>query len=213
MTSSSFRKAGNLHPVLGHSVQVRRSPARRETMAHRFTYTLGVKVAALALALAWGTTIASAQATAASSQDTQFLQDLAQDSNYEIGTSNFALKQSQSADVKQYATMVIHDHTQLKQKIKTADRAASLTPTPATSMTSDDQTAYDSLKGLSGNDFDQAYIKQLIKGNDKIKKEEKSAASDSSVPSIKGLATQSAAIDAKHAEKAKQLAQAHHVQR
>ncbi len=181
-------------------------------MAHRLTYTGGVKAAALALALAWGTTIASAQATAASAQDMQFLQDLAQDSNYEIGTSKLALQQSQSADVKQYATMVIHDHTELKRKIKTADRAAHLTPTPQTSMTSDDQTAYDRLKGLSGNDFDQAYIQQLIKGNDKIQKEEKSEASDSSVPSIKDLATQSAATDAKHAEKAKQLAQAHNVQ-
>ena len=181
-------------------------------MANQLTYTFGVKAAALALALAWGTTIASAQGTAASSQDTQFLQDLAQDSNYEIGTSQLALQKSQSADVKQYASMVIHDHKQLKRKIQSADRATNLTPTPATSMTSDDQTAYDSLKGLSGNDFDQAYIKQLIKGNDKIEKEEKSEASDSGVPSVKNLATQSAAIDSKHAEKAKQLAQAHNVQ-
>ena len=176
-------------------------------MTHRVVYTLG-----LALVLIGGTTIASAQGTAASSQDTQFLQDLAQDSNYEIGTSQLALKQSQSSDVKQYASMVIHDHKQLKRKINSADRATKLTPTPATSMTSDDQAAYDSLKGLNGNDFDQAYIKQLIKGNDKIEKEEKSEASGSGVPSVKDLAAQSAAIDSKHAEKAKELAQAHNVQ-
>ena len=181
-------------------------------MTHRAVSTLGVKAAAFTLALTWGMTFASAQGTTASSQDTQFLQDIAQDSNFEIGTSKLALQKSQSADVKQYANMVIHDHTQLKSKIKSADRAAQVTPTPPTSMTSSDQGVYDTLKGLSGNDFDQAYIKELIKGNDQIQKEEKSEASDSGVPAVKSLATQSATIDSKHTEKAKQLAQAHHVQ-
>ena len=78
-------------------------------------------------------------------------------------------------------------------------------------MTSSDQGVYDNLKGLSGTDFDQAYIKQLIKGNDQIQKEEKSESTDSTIPSVKSLATQSAAIDTKHADKAKQLAQAHNV--
>ncbi len=146
-----------------------------------------------------------------STQDSQFLQDLAQDSNFEIGTSQMALQKSRSADVRQYARMVIHDHTLLKQRIQSADRDANLPPVSATSMDSEDQTVYDNLKGLSGSDFDQAYIKQLIKGNDKIQKEEKSEASDSGVPSVKSLAAKSAAIDTKHADKAKQLAQAHNI--
>ena len=180
-------------------------------MANQWISTPGVKGAALVLALSWGTANASAQSTTASSQDTQFLQDLAQDSNFEIGTSKLALKNSQSTDVKQYATMVIHDHKELKREIKSADHATRQAPMPATSMTSNDQGVYDNLKGLSGTDFDQAYIKQLIKGNDQIQKEEKSESSDSTVPMVKNLATQSAAIDTKHADKAKQLAQAHNV--
>ncbi len=171
----------------------------------------GVKVVALALAFTWGAANAVAQSTVASSQDTQFLQDLAQDSNFEIGTSKLALRKSQSADVKQYATMVIHDHKELKREIKSADNATHQTPVAVKSMTSDDQNMYHSLKGLSGTEFDQAYIRQLIKGNDTIEKEEKSESTDSTIPMVKNLATQSAAIDAKHAEKAKQLAQAHNV--
>ena len=180
-------------------------------MTHRAVSTLGVQAAAFALALTWGTTFASAQGTTASSQDTQFLQDIAQDSNFEIGTSKLALQKSQSTDVKQYAMMVIHDHKELKREIKSADRATHQASVPATSMSSNDQSVYDNLKGLSGAEFDQAYIKQLIKGNDQIQKEEKSESSDSTAPMVKDLATQSAATDTKHADKAKQLAQAHNV--
>lgn len=180
-------------------------------MANRWMSTPGVKAAVLVLAFTWGASNASAQSTAASSQDTQFLQDLAQDSNFEIGTSKLALKKSQSTDVKQYAMMVIHDHKELKREIKSADGATHQAPVAAKSMTSDDQSMYDTLKGLSGTEFDQAYIKQLIKGNDQIQREEKSESTDSTVPMVKNLATQSAAIDTKHADKAKQLAQAHNI--
>lgn len=69
------------------------------------------------------------------------------------------------------------------------------------------------LKVLSGQTFDDSYIKGLINGNEDIEKLEKSEASESSVTTIKALAEHSAAIDAKHARKAKQLATAHHIQR
>lgn len=212
------RVLGQPRPSCVRLMGGRRQAARRGEMANRWMSTLDVKATALLVALTWGaangyaqSTTNSTQSTTASSQDTQFLQDLAQDSNFEIGTSKLALEKSQSADVKQYATMVIHDHKELKREIRSADRATHQAPVALTSMTSDDQSVYDNLKGLSGTEFDQAYIKQLIKGNDSIQREEKSESTDSAVPTVKSLATQSAAIDTKHADKAKALAQSHHV--
>ncbi len=55
---------------------------------------------------------AFAHAQTATDKDKQFLKDTAEDSNYEIKTGQLALQKSSSADVKQYATMIIHDHTQ-----------------------------------------------------------------------------------------------------
>ncbi len=169
--------------------------------------------AGLVAAMVLGAGVAMGQAAAGvSDQDTHFLKEIDQDSNYEIETAKLALKKSASADIKQYATMLIHDHTQLKQQIKTADGVAKVTPVSATSMSLSDKASFEKLKLMKGDSFDKAYIKGLVKGNEAIQKDEKSEAADSSVPAVKKLATHSAAMDTKHADKAKQLAQAHGVQ-
>ena len=173
----------------------------------------GMTVAAMLLpmVLGVGKAIAQAGGRGPTDQDKHFLTEIAQDSNYEIKTGQLALKKSQSADVKAYATMLIHDHTQLKQQIRVADTAASVTLSGADSLSIADRASYTKLELLSGDSFDQAYIKGLIKGNDEIQKDEKAVAADSAVPAVKKLAAHSAALDTKHAEKAKELAAAHKV--
>ena len=86
-----------------------------------------------------------------------------------------------------------------------------MTPCSADSLALSDRASYTKLQLLSGDRFDQAYIKGLVKGNDAIQKDEKAEAADSPMPAVKKLAARSAALDAKHAEKAKELATAHKV--
>ena len=147
-----------------------------------------------------------------SSQDKKFLKDLGQDSNFEIQSAQLALQKSQSADVKEYARMVSHDHEQMKSEIAAATRAAGTTPVSSGDMTVSDHAELLKLKALSGNSFDEAYIKGLIKGNEDIQTEEKTEASSSSLAPVKRLAQRSADTDTKHADKAKQLARAHNIQ-
>ncbi len=176
--------------------------------SNRYTKRFGRPVA-IALALAMGTGVAMAQA---STQDKQFLKETAQDSNFEIKTGQLALQKSQSEDVKRYATMVIHDHTQLKPEIRSADSAAGVEPISPGSMSVEDDAKYAEMKVLTGNTFDETYIKGLVKGNAQAVQEAQSEASDSSVPAVKKLAVRRAALDSKHTERAKQLAQAHNIQ-
>ncbi len=164
---------------------------------------------ALLSALVMGTGVASAQA---SSQDKTFLDETAKDANYEIKTGQLALKKSQSADVKQYATMVVRDHTGLKPQIRTADAAAHVTPSGPDSLTVSDRASYTELEVLTGDTFDKAYIKGLVKGNQQAVDESKAEASGSAVPAVKALATRRLSLDTKHTEAAKKLAQAHGVQ-
>lgn len=175
--------------------------------------TIGTMAAAVALTLGIGTGVAVAQNNnGASSQDKQFLHDLGEDSNFEIASAKLALQKSQSKDVKEYAEMIIKDHTSLKQEIRSANQSVHTSAAPTSSMTTTDHARMIELKALSGESFDKAYIKELIKGNDEIQKEEKSEASDSTVEPVKKLAERAAEMDTKHSEKAKQLAQEHNVQ-
>ncbi len=167
--------------------------------------------AMLPAVLGVGMAVAQTSGGSATAQDKSFLKELDQDSNFEIKTAQLALKKSSSADVKQYATMLIHDHTELKQRTKVADGVAKVTPESADSLSLSDRATYSKLGLLSGETFDTAYIKGLVKGNDDIVRDEKSEAASSAIPAVKALAAHGAQLDTKHAEKAKQLAQAHGV--
>ncbi len=170
------------------------------------------RFACMAMALALSTGAAHAQAAQASSQDKDFLKDTAEDSNYEIKTAQLALKKSPSADVKTYARMLIQDHTQLNHQVTVADKAAGVEPVSAGSMSVSDRAEYTKLELLSGKTFDESYIKTLAKGNEEAVNKTKAEASGSGIPAVKQLAAKRAALDTKHTDKAKQLAQAHGVQ-
>ena len=178
-------------------------------MAHTRTYPIVAGTALLAITLFAGTRTTLAQAT---ENDKTFIKDTGEDSNFEIRTSRLALSKSPSADVKAYATMVLHDHTLLQPIVGAADRAAGIKPLSPGSMGLDGDAKYAELKLLTGKSFDDAYIKGLVKGNVDTLQKEKAELDSTSVPAIKKLAKRALDDDTKHAEKAKQLASAHNIQ-
>ncbi len=175
---------------------------------HRMLGKIARTASALALTATLGSGVAHAQAT---DQDKAFLKDTAQDTNFEIKTGQLALQKSKSADVKQYATMLIRDHTQLKTQIRAADTAAKAKPEDAGSMSVSDNARYLELKVLSGDTFDKEYIKGLVKGNADAVQKTKDEAANSTVPAVKKLAQRRVDLDTKHTEKARALAQAHKI--
>ena len=162
-------------------------------------------LAALAIALSAGVL----HAQTPTSQDQDFLKNTAQDSNYEIRTARLALTKTKSADVKAYAQMLIHDHTALNRQVGQADAALKLEPVKAGSMSISDDASYAKLKLLTGKTFEDSYIKSLNQGNDEAVNTAKSEAAGTQVSTIKAIAEKRAALDTKHAEKAKVLALAH----
>ena len=176
---------------------------------HRQQKSYRMASAVVAVALSIGTGIAMAQAT---EMDKTFLKDTAQDSNFEIRTSRLALSKSPSADVKAYATMVLHDHNQLQPVIGIADKAAGVDTLSPGSMGLDGDSKYAELKVLTGKTFDDTYIKGLVKGNVDTLQKEKAEYDATTIPAVKKLSRKAYDDDTKHAEKAKQLAAAHNIQ-
>ena len=170
-----------------------------------------MKRAASTLTVIFAMTAGTALAQAVTDQDKAFLKDTEQDSNYEIKTGQLALQKSKSADIRAYATMLIHDHTGLKLQTLAVDQAAKVKPESAGSMSVSDDAEYLKLKLLTGDTFDESYIKTLVKGNQEAVDKTKAEASNSSIPAVKKLAQHRSELDTKHTEKAKQLAQAHKV--
>ncbi|MEX3937178.1 DUF4142 domain-containing protein [Paraburkholderia phymatum] len=128
----------------------------------KFTYVIvctGLYVATLA-----APTLASAQTEAASTtganplaqQDKDFVQTASMAGSTEIDAAKLAMHNSQDKDVKSFAHHMLVDHTKLALQMKMAAPHGVTVP-----KDNSDTSTLDSLKGLKGKAFDQAYISKL----------------------------------------------------
>jgi putative membrane protein len=97
------------------------------------------------------------------SPDKELVQAASMSSSTEIDASKLALTQSSDGDVKSFARHMATDHIKLTVQLKLAAPHGVAVP-----KDNSDTAVLDSLKGLSGTAFDQAYIKQVgLEGHQK----------------------------------------------
>jgi predicted outer membrane protein len=107
---------------------------------------------------------ASAQTQAASTTatnplaqvDKDFVQAASMSSSTEIDAAKLAQKNSEDKDVKSFAHHMLLDHTKLTVQLKMAAPKGVTVP-----KDNSDTSILDTLKGLKGKDFDQAYIRKV----------------------------------------------------
>ncbi len=97
--------------------------------------------------------------------DKQFLAAAAQSDVNEIRLSQLATTKASDPKVKAFAQKMIADHNRLEAGIKPYADSWKLTP-PA-GLDSDHQATYDKLNGLSGTDFDKAYMTAMSEDHHK----------------------------------------------
>ena len=114
--------------------------------------------------------------------DTEFYRLATESSRKEIAAGELAADQASHASVKDYARMMVTDHTAMAQQVQeaagTADAAA---PAP-------DATATAGLQGRSGDDFDRAYIDMMVMDHQKAVAMFENAAQNASTDQAKTLA-------------------------
>jgi putative membrane protein len=97
--------------------------------------------------------------------DKQFLSTAAQSDTNEIKLSQLAQTKASSPQVKAFATKMVSDHNKLEMQMKPFATKWGLTP-PA-GLDSDHQAIYDRLNGLSGSEFDDAYMSAMAQDHHK----------------------------------------------
>jgi putative membrane protein len=102
---------------------------------------------------------------AANDQDKQFLSMAAQSDMNEIKLSQLAEAKASNSQVKAFAHKMVSDHNMLEAKMKPFATAWGLTA-PA-GLDSEHQAIYDKLNGLSGADFDKAYMDAMAEDHHK----------------------------------------------
>lgn len=107
---------------------------------------------------------------------------------YEVQSSQLALEKAQSPEVKTFAQKMINDHTATTKQLKSTIASANLNLTPPTTLDSRRQGMLDNLKGLSGAEFDNAYLEQQTAAHEEALKLHRGYAQDGDTPALTNLA-------------------------
>jgi putative membrane protein len=97
---------------------------------------------------------------ASATQDKMFVAQASEGSLAEVELGKLALKKSKNPEVKEFAQKMVDDHTQLINDMKPV--AEQLGVKPPTKVNAKHQQEADHLSGLSGDEFDKAYITAMV---------------------------------------------------
>jgi putative membrane protein len=102
-------------------------------------------------------------AAASSSADQAYVQNAAASDTFEIETSKLALEKASLPSIKTYAQMMIDEHTKSTNELKPAAQAAGIAVPAA--LPADKQAKVDTLRRLSGAEFDRQYLADQRSGH------------------------------------------------
>jgi putative membrane protein len=159
-----------------------------------------------------GAGLPGADGTAATSQqvsDQAFVAKALEGGDAEVQLGQLAQQKSQSDDVKQFGQRMVQDHTQMGEQMKPIAKKLGVSEPKGPSKK--DKKLMATLEGLSGPQFDQEYIKVMVKDHQQDLKEFKDEAQMSQDPNLQQAATMGSKVIAQHLQMIEQIAQAHNV--
>lgn len=167
---------------------------------------LGFSLAVCALALFTG---AAAVGQAPSEQDKHWVHDAIEGGNGEVELGHLAQRKGNSDDVRRFGQHMVEDHTKLGMQVKAV---AAKTGVNAPSGTAAGAMATKAeLEVLSGDAFDKAYIKAMVKDHrDDLEAFQKEADGGTN-PQIREAAKKGAQVVQSHLQMAEQIARNHNV--
>ncbi|MDB5939181.1 MAG: hypothetical protein JWP77_1545 [Polaromonas sp.] len=146
---------------------------------------------------------ASGTGAMVSRDDSKMMADLAQANIAEIETGKMALEKSQNDQVKKFAQHMIDDHTSALKELQTVASAKGVTLPDDTDLKH--KTMATALKAMTGNSFDNQYMKRVGVGDHQatielLQKAQKNAKD----PELKAMATKMLPTVREHLKMAQQ---------
>lgn len=119
-------------------------------------------------------------------QDEQFLQKAAQGSIMEVRLGEMASQKAVAQPVKEFGGMMVKDHGRANQELN--ELAGLKGMALDTELDPKHQGAVDRFGKLTGEDFDKAYVKEMVSTHKKSVSEFEKAANSASDPDVKAFA-------------------------
>lgn len=130
--------------------------------------------------------------TQLSATDTEFIRQAHQGNMAEVALSRLALEQRRnaSADVRQYAQMMIQEHTQADAQLLQLAKREGVTIPQNQALDAEHQQISERLAQLSGNRFDRAYMRAMVADHLKTVGLFQQQAQQGQDPDVRAFATQ-----------------------
>jgi putative membrane protein len=142
-------------------------------------------------------------------QDKEFVKNALQGGMAEVQLGQLAAQKGSSDDVKQFGQKMADDHTKLGDAMKQA--AQQLGVNPPKDVSKKDKQLMAKLQGLSGQQFDDAYIEAMVKDHKKDSDDFKAEASQTQNPGLKQFAQQGGQMIEQHLQMMEQIAKSHNL--
>lgn len=150
------------------------------------------------------------QATAESSmQDKAFVHDALEGGMVEVQLGKLAAQKGASDDVKQFGQKMVDDHTQLGDHM--TQLAQQMGVKSPKGLSKKDEELVAKLQNLSGAQFDDAYIKAMVKDHKNDISNFKAEAQNTQNPAVRQAALQGGQMIDQHLQMIQQIAKAHSV--
>lgn len=137
--------------------------------------------------------------------DNPLLVRAAQDNRFEIEAGQVASQKATDPQVKQFAQMMVRDHTRATAILQQLADARNLTL--PTDMGDPNQAVLARLSSLSGKEFDRAYMTEMVNSHQKDVALAENQAQNGKDSQLKSLAAQKLPALEQHLQMAQQLAQ------
>jgi putative membrane protein len=137
------------------------------------------------------------------SADTAFAMKAAQGGAAEVQTGKLAAEKASSPDVKAFGQQMVDDHTKANDDLKSVAEKKRMTL--PTDMNAHQQGTYSKLQRLSGDAFDRAYVKDMVKDHEDDVKEFQKEANNGKDEDIKGFASRTLPVLQAHLDKIKSI--------
>lgn len=135
----------------------------------------------------------------------EFADMAAASDTYEIESSKLAQDKAQDAKVKDFAAMLVKDHTKSTADLKAAAAKATPAVTPTPALNSEQQANLDALKAASAADFDQLYLSQQVPAHEKALGMLQGYSAGGEVVPFKEFASKTAPVVQHHLEEARSM--------
>ena len=141
--------------------------------------------------------------TSMSKQDAKLLEDLARANMAEVALGKLAEQKAASDDVKKFGKHMVDDHSKMLDQ--GGKIAKSKNVQPPSGPDKKQQASHKKLEGLSGEQFDRAFMEQMVKDHEQALKLVNQAAQNARDPELKAMAKEAAPEVQEHLKMAREL--------